>query len=402
MKSWISDTYLGLSSKLKTTIVFFFIAAVLGFSMRLMQAGWISIHFKNILHTHSHIALLGWLYNVSLIILQYVIIKKQKTGLNIAFWLSQITFLGMMFSFPFQGYSAISITFSTLYLFCTYYLVYVLFKETRNWENKYVAKWIRWSSVYLVLSSIGPFALGFIMAKGLADTYWYKLSIYWFLHFLYNGFFLLVVFAFIFSKLKNIQQSKRIFRWMNISIIPSYALSVLWLEPNQFWYMGALIAVVLQLGAFILLLKEKSIYKVFYNTWSKKIVVWAVIAYGLKVLFQVIAIHPLIQSFLMDTVSYSVIGFIHLVMLGFFTLFYISIFIENKWIPLSALTNWGVCLLLIGIVGSEVLLFIQSISIYFELFQIPQFFNILMGVSILMPIGIGLMVWEVFRIRKIV
>lgn len=402
MKSWISDWYIGQSSKLKTTIVFFFIAAALGLSMRLMHTGWITIHFKNILHTHSHIALLGWLYNASLLLLQYVIIKKRNTGLNVAFWLSQLTFVGMMFSFPFQGYAAVSITFSTLYLFCTYYLVYVLFKETRNWEDIYVAKWIRWGGFYLILSSIGPYALGFIMAKGLANTYWYKLAIYWFLHFLYNGFFLMVVFAFVYKQVGKLQHSKKVYQWMNLSIIPSFALSVLWLEPHVFLYIGALIATILQLAAFVFLLKEKSIYSAFSTIWGKKLVIWSVVAYALKVLFQVLAVHPLIQSFLMETVSYSVIGFIHLVMLGFFTLFYISVFIEKKWLPQTRFTQIGIRVLLIGIISSEALLFAQSISIYFELFQIPQFFKMLMGVSVLMPIGVGFLVWEIFRVKKIV
>lgn len=397
MKSWISGWYTGLASKLKVTLVFFFIAAVLGLSMRLMHAGWISIHFKNILHTHSHIALLGWLYNVALIVLQYVIFQKTKSKINLAFWLSQITFLGMMFSFPFQGYAAISITFSTLYLFCTYYLVYVLYRETQNLENRYVAKLIRWSGIYLIFSSIGPYALGLIMAKGLADTHWYKLAIYWFLHFLYNGFFLLVVFAFVFDQLRGLKYSKQVFQWMNLSIIPSFALSVLWLEPHTIWYIIALIAAILQLLVFGLLIKQKEIVQFWKNSWAQKVFIFSVLAYTLKVVFQVTAVLPVIQTFLMDTVSYAVIGFIHLVMLGFFTLFFLAVLIEKQWLKMNLFNQIGVSLLTIGIIGSEILLFAQSIAVYFQVFQIPQYFQMLMGISTLMPIGIGLMTVEVLR-----
>lgn len=397
MKSWISGWYTGLASKLKVTLVFFFIAAVLGLSMRLMHAGWLSIHFKNILHTHSHIALLGWLYNVALIVLQYVIFRKTKSKINLAFWLSQITFLGMMFSFPFQGYAAISITFSTLYLFCTYYLVYTLFKETKNGENRNVAQLIGWSGVYLIFSSIGPYALGFIMAKGLADTYWYKLAIYWFLHFLYNGFFLLVVFAFVFEQLKDLKQSKRIFQWMNCSIIPSFALSVLWLEPHILIYLIAFIAAMLQLLAFGLLARQNKVIQLWNIPWAKAVFILSVAAYTLKVIFQVLAVHPEIQTFLMETVSYSVIGFIHLVMLGFFTLFFLAVLIEKQWLEMTVFNQVGLGLLIIGIIGSEILLFGQSIAVYFEAFQIAQYFKMLMGISTLMPIGIGLMMVEVLR-----
>ncbi|UTW64817.1 hypothetical protein KFE94_08965 [bacterium SCSIO 12643] len=397
MKSWISGWYIGLASKLKVTLVFFFIAAVLGLSMRLMHAGWISIHFKNILHTHSHIALLGWLYNVALIVLQYVIFRKTNSKIDLAFWLSQITFLGMMFSFPFQGYAAISITFSTLYLFCTYYLVYVLYRETQNLENRYVAKLIRWSGIYLIFSSIGPYALGFIMAKGLADTHWYKLTIYWFLHFLYNGFFLLVVYAFVFDQLRGLKYSKQVFKWMNLSIIPSFALSVLWLEPHTIWYFIALIAAILQLLVLGLLIKQKEIVQFWKNSWAQKVFIFSVLAYTLKVVFQVTAVLPAIQTFLMETVSYAVIGFIHLVMLGFFTLFFLAVLIEKQWLQMTPFNKVGLSLLIIGIIGSEILLFGQSIVVYFEVLQIPEYFQMLMAISTLMPIGIGLMMVEVLR-----
>ena len=350
------------------------------------------------MHTHSHIALLGWLFNASLIILQYTLFKESKGAFNRIFWLSQLTFIGMLFSFPFEGYGLFSITFSTLYLFCSYYLVYLLFKKSKS-LSFYAAKFTRWGGIYLVLSSLGPFALGFIMAKGLEDTFWYKLSIYWFLHFLYNGFFMFIVFAFLAKRINNVLRLKKIFIYMNLSVIPLYALSILWLAPNFLFYLIAIIASLLQLFAFVLVLKCKSLKQSWLSIVSQKLLYFVVIAYALKILFQVLASFKFSQTYLMETSSYSIIGFVHLVMLGIFTLFFLAAFIEEKYVAETKFLKSGIIILLAGIILSEFLLFSQSITIYRLKNSIENYNDILFWVSALMPVGITLIVIAVFNKR---
>ena len=373
------------------------IAASLGLTLRMIQAGLIPGHFKHLMHTHSHIALLGWLYNASLIILQYTIFKKKEGAFNTVFWLSQITFLGMMFSFPFQGYAFASITFSTLYLFCSYYLVYILFKEIKQIENPQVKSFVKWGAFYLILSSFGPFSLGFIMAKGLIDTFWYKLSIYWFLHFLYNGFFVFVVFGYLLHKLHSHVNQKAIFWLMNLSVIPIYFLSTLWLDPNFSLYTVALIGSLFQLVAFVLLLKGKKILSLFNHSWTRFVFLLTLVVYALKMFFQIFSVAPSVQQFLSDTVAYSIIGFIHLVMLGFFTLLFLIIFVQEKYITLSSTFKMGLALLITGIILSEVLLFAQSVAFHFQYFTIPNFHTLIFYASALMPVGIVFLVISAFR-----
>lgn len=377
-----------MKAKIRVTFIFLLIAALAGLTLRLIQSGVPLYNYKYLLHTHSHIALLGWLYNASLLILQYSLYKESKGVLNKVFWVSQLTFIGMMFSFPFEGYGLFSITFSTLYLFCSYYLVYQLFKKSKG-LSYYAAKFTRWGGIYLVLSSIGPFALGFIMAKGLQDTFWYKLSIYWFLHFLYNGFFMFIVFAFLAKRINNVLRLKKIFNYMNLSIIPLYILSILWLEPNLLFYIIAIIASLLQLFAFVLVLKCKSMRLSWLNKVSQKLLIFVVAAYALKILFQVLASFKFSQSFLLETSSYSIIGFVHLVMLGIFTLFFLAAFIEEKFISVTKVIKGGIVLLLLGIVLSELLLFSQSIMIYTFKSSIANYSSLLLWISALMPIGIA-------------
>lgn len=349
------------------------------------------------MHTHSHIALLGWLYNVSLIILQYTIYKDSKGIFNRIFWLSQLTFIGMLFSFPFEGYGLFSITFSTLYLFCSYYLVYHLFKKKGDNIDFYARKFIRWGGVYLVISSIGPFALGYIMANQLQDTFWYKLSIYWFLHFLYNGFFMFIVFAYLAKRIGNILRLKKIFILMNLSVIPLFALSVLWLEPDLIFYIIALFGSLLQLIAFILVMKCESLNSSWINKMSRKILFFVLAAYGLKITFQFLASFKFSQLFLLETSSYSIIGYIHLVMLGFFTLFFLAVFIEEKILPESKIVKIGIKIFIAAVLLSEILLFSQSISTYLFKQSIANYSTWLFWISAFMPIGITLIVVDAMK-----
>ena len=132
------------------------------------------------------------------------------------------------------------------------------------------------------------------MAKGLAETFWFKLSIYWFLHFLYNGFFTLIIFAFVLNKLPNTAQTNTISWLMRFSVIPLYALSVLWLDPHFSIYGIALVGSLFQLVAFGLLVYQQKINSLFQQKWTRLLLHLSVVSYALKSVFQVLAVIPAI------------------------------------------------------------------------------------------------------------
>ncbi len=128
--------------KTKTIIAFAYllIAATFGLLMRISIIEDLGINYKHFLHTHSHIALLGWLYNLAFIFITYYFFKSSIKKFNRIFWVSQITFLGMLFSFPFQGYAFWSITFSTLYLFASYWLIFEIFRSSKSLKSEFKQK----------------------------------------------------------------------------------------------------------------------------------------------------------------------------------------------------------------------------------------------------------------------
>ena len=391
-----------MKNKLRITLIFLLIAALFGLTLRLMHANTMFYNYKYLLHTHSHIALLGWVYNAALIVLQYFIFKENDRAFNRIFWISQITFIGMLFSFPFEGYGLFSITFSTLYLFSSYYLVYELFKQSKFLQSRYAMRFIQWGGVYLVLSSIGPFALGAIMANDMKETIWYKLSIYWFIHFLYNGFFVFIVFAYLLHRFENLKNQKRIFQLMNFSVIPLFGLSILWTKPAFPFYLLAFLGAILQFVAFSFPIGNWKLFELKNKGLSFKLFGIALFAYGLKMIFQIGASFDSVQTFLNNTVSTSIIGYLHLVMLGFFTLFFLAVFIQHRFLKINGLLKTGIWLLIIGILLSESLLFGQSIGNYFLKTTIYNYNDWLFLASAIMPVGILLIVVQGLRTTNLI
>ena len=89
----------------------------------------------------------------------------------------------MFISFPIQGYAFISISFSTLFLFASYWFVWKVFRvlKEKNLTHYTSVKFLKASLWYLVISSVGPWSLGPIMALGFAHEAIYYNSIYFFL-----------------------------------------------------------------------------------------------------------------------------------------------------------------------------------------------------------------------------
>ena len=163
------------------------IAALIGLLLRSYFVWPQAFNFRFMLHAHSHAMLLAWLLGALILIIyqQWEIKLSQST--KILFNGLALSVVGMLCSFPFQGYAAISISFSTLHLWLSYALFYRLFRALKNRGPS--AKLLRTGILLFYLSSLGPYCLGPLMANEMQSSPWYDQAIYFYLHFLYNGSF---------------------------------------------------------------------------------------------------------------------------------------------------------------------------------------------------------------------
>ena len=105
---------------------------------------------KSLQHSHSHFAFAGWVSH-SLITLLIAFLQKHDTLQKIAFKKYNLILIAnlicsyvMLISFIMQGYGAISITFSTLSIFVSYWFTFVFFKDCKQLETPSIAtEWFK-------------------------------------------------------------------------------------------------------------------------------------------------------------------------------------------------------------------------------------------------------------------
>lgn len=381
------------ASRIKIARTFFILSAIYGLILRWYHISSFPIAYKNILQAHSHVTFLGWGFLAVISIIGLVFYPKillKSTYLKWLFSIMTITLFGMLISFPLQGYKLFSIVFLSVFLVVSYlYLLhmFVVLKTIKSLGSKYVKTGI----MYYLISSLAIWTVAIITIKfGKIDLYFN--AVYFYLHFLYNGFFVFVLFGLLIKYFENnqINISNHIlvrFYWLtNIALIPAYALSLLWnIMPSYVYYIGYF-AVTLQL---ISLIYFFSISKVLFNSINSKhiksIAYFVMISYGLKIILQFFSAFPNIIGIAIKFKSYFVIGYLHLFTLGFMSMFIILLL---KLFPKKQLSKVGINLLMLGIFLSEILLFSQGAMLFFEEFGIPKINIWLFIVSILMPLGL--------------
>ena len=286
------------------------------------------IQYKFLVHAHSHLALLGWVYGgFFTLILSLFIPAKDSRRFNHLFWWMQVSLVGMLISFPLQGYAASSITFSTIFGVTTYIFSWWVFRRLQG-NHDVSAQFLRHALLFLVVSSLGPYGLGYFKAMGLKSTHWFPNSIYFYLHFLYNGFFLWALGAWACKRLEQkgipLSISKVEINLLSLSTWLTFCLSVLWMEPSWSWYVGGIIGSILQLwilGKWLIIKSGKIMEQAELNSASRWIALFIGGIILIKLISQILSAYPAVTAWIHSAPMFTVIGYIHLIMLGILTPF---------------------------------------------------------------------------------
>lgn len=380
----------------------FFIAALMGLLLRLLYVSPIEIvNYQFLLHGHSHVAMLGWVYLMIYSLMVHFFIpkeKQQKPVYNRLFWVTEIAVIGMMFRFPVEGYALFSIVFSTLHIFCSYYFCRLVWKDahTDSLPEKLL---LRTALFFMILSTLGVWCLGpAVGLLGKASAF-YQIAIQFFLHFQFNGWFLFAVLALFFHQLKVIINEKQFRLFYNLLVaatILTLALPVSWyLNHAVFYWMNSL-GVVLQLGAFVMFVKIiKPHFKTFFSVLQpieKTVYGFALFSLGLKIGIQLVVLIPGLDQ-ISHQIRNFVIGYIHLTMLGIITGFLLGFALQNKLVNgKNSMICWGIQLFLLGFVATEMLLFLQGGYFFFDQGQLPGYQQKLFIASISLPAGLLMLI----------
>jgi len=393
-----TNTLLNLKKYTTVALSYFFVVSFLGLLLRFFTVVPINLNFEYILHTHSHTSLLGWLYlGLTLIIYKTFLEQAQVPKLKKRiFIISNISFLGMLVSFPFQGYGLFSIAFSSLYLLASYWFTWFAIKYVpEELKNNFSWKLARAGLFYLVISSLGTWGIAPISATVGLDSFWFNNSLYFFLHFLYSGFFFLTLISVLFRILekRKVKFSSKLqdkfYVHLNMGIVLSYFLSVIWTKPPVIFYLLGIVGAVYQLYGYyllykILLPKKASIMRVFPK-YSFFLLKFAAVLLAVRVFMQLISGIPYFTELAFEFKGF-IIGYLHMVFLGIITPVLLVFLAHFKMIRLP---KNAINLLLFTLIITEIMIFYQAAAYWLKL---PLFFSynhFLTAFSCLFPIAIG-------------
>lgn len=360
------------------------------------EIGWLD--YRNMMHGHSHVAMLGWAYLALYSLIWYRFIpkgKREKPVYSGLFWFTQITVLGMMVSFPIQGYGAVSITFSTLHILASYTFCYLVWRDHQT-KHPAVALLLKTALVLLVISTIGVWSLGPLALSGGRSSTLYQLAIQFYLHFQFHGWFTLAILALLLDILTkgytmNGKAFKRFYSLLLTSVVLTYGLVLAWGSGGAFPLVINGLGVVFQLVALMLFFRliRDSIGEYFLQAspMVRAIYRFGLISWILKVIIQSAVLVPSV-AVVSFTIRSFMIGFIHLTMLGFVSGFLFALLFGSGALAENRLAFAGMMAFIAGFALTELLLFVQGLFYWFQWGQVPAYYESLFGSSVLLPLGI--------------
>jgi len=306
--------WIRISSYPRWAVVNFLILTILGILLRWMHLAAVpGVNYMFLLHAHSHFAFAGWVF-LAIVILIAGTFSSDKTSTRAfkrIFILTLIASFGMLISFFLQGYKAVSISFSTLFIFISYYAAYTILKNNSLKEafNPLSRALIKASLAFLCLSSLGPFALGPLAAAGLKANPLYQNSIYFYLHFQMNGWMLFAVLGLLSnSYLKNMILSKGERLWLHLfigSTFPLFFIFTLWSKPPYWINLIAVAGATVNFISWIKLLSAGKRHIVTLPLFVRL----AILAITLKIFFQILVCIPAVGYWVFSS-RYIIIGYI--------------------------------------------------------------------------------------------
>ncbi len=363
------------SGWVKITLIWLIITGLLGSLLRLYPFYQIDkVPFPFLLHGHSHVAFLGWIFNAFfiLIVANVLLTKENRTFYHRLFIALQVTVAGMLILFPLYGYNAVTISISTVHTAITIVFAIRYFRFQKRILTseglEAVNLSLKIALIFMLISAAGPLFLAPISILGMKDTIWYNLAIYFYLHFQYNGWFFFAMTALFFLILSQHHVAipgkySRRFIWLNAAgTVPAYALSVLWISPPWWIYALSITGTGMQLFTLfylyrILKVRRKELAHLFQSRNIRALFILVLVALILRNIFQFTGSFPDL-SFITNTHRLVIIAFLHLIFLGMITPFLMGMFMQYGWVEANSRNSTvGILLFLTGMITTELLLF---------------------------------------------
>ncbi len=371
----------------KISLINFFVVSILGLIMRYKIAfDFPYFDQKFLQHAHSHFAFIAWISQSLYLLLIYYLYKTESSinfrKYNRLLIINTIASYCMMIAFMFKGYHYSSIFFTNVLIIISIIFSYSFYKDThKNKLYKSINRWFYTSFLFNILSNIGTFSLAYMMITGVFNQKVQLASIYFYLHFQYNAWFLFVcigMFLFHFKDHVNLKIQNWLFFIFTVCTIPNYFLSILFYKLPSFLLIIVIITSIAQLLMYLLLFRKFKTQKTpsYYYLIFKLIA----LAFLFKLILQVSSTIPYI-SHLAYSLRSIVIAYLHLALLviisGFIIYLLFDLVLKHKSIYVYILYSLILINeLLLGLQGFSGIFYIHIKSLGIILFIVSAIISI--------------------------
>lgn len=375
------------------------LVAVLGVIMRYKTGFEFRIFDQKYLqHGHSHFAFAGWVSQTIMVLMVGMLHRDLMPGIikkyNILLGLNLVTAFGMLFSFVAQGYGPFSIFFSAASILTAFYFAFHYYQDLKANTHVLQKKWFNAALLFNLLSTLGTAALVYMIVTKNLREYPYLSSVYWYLHFQYNGWFFMAcmgLFAHYYHVKMNVAApiSPLVFQLFSLSVIPAYGLSVLWLNLPVVAYLLVILSALAQVLGWTLLLhtlvKARFLKNSGADAISRVLFLFIATALSIKLLLQAASVIPELNTLVFGFRN-IVIAYLHLILLAIISVALITFSYASGVMRNNSLSIAGIKIFIAGIFLNELALAIQGVA-SFSYIAIPKINETLFGISLILLTG---------------
>lgn len=356
---------------------------------------------KLLLHGHSHFAFVGWITMALMsLLLMYLskygiqdIYKKYKPILI----MNLIAAYGMLFSYPLEGNGIFSLSFSILSILTSYLFALLFWKDLNRIPTKSNAHlWFKAALIFNVISSVGEFGLLWMIVNRVIHQNWYLSTVYFYLHFQYNGWFFFACMGLLvdlFSFLQTVTSKLKMIFWLFCSAcVPAYFLSALWMPIPTWVFVLVVLSAIAQVIAWVLFIRtvfeNLKLIRTKISKIGLNILLLSSVALTIKLLLQLGSTYPPLSQ-LAFGFRPIVVGYLHLVLLGVITLFIFGYMISENFIQVNNSCKSGIIIFILGVFLNELLLMLQGAA-GLDYHVVPYSNEMLLAAALIMFTGICL------------
>jgi hypothetical protein len=332
---------------------------------------------------------------------------QKKSSTNIYFFIFNFIAFVSALSFIFSGYSIFSIVTLVIFLLISYLGLLQLFIGIKSNNNFPLSTFtIRAGIVFYFVSSISTWILPVLILTGLKKTPFYYYNIYFYLHFLFNGFITFMILAlFLYqtrkenAKLKSNINKNLIIVFASGTIL-TFSGSLLWNKvPLVFNYLN-FAGAVMMLILLIYFTGLVRLYQCRSGFTEKALFNVAYISLLIKVLMQTIQSFPYFAEASYMLKSQLIVGYMHLVTLGFISSFLISYAFRIGLIKNNNINSFFAYSFILSVVLTELSLFLHGSLMLSGIYLLSPYINILMFIfSIPLVLSIAFLLTGLLRTK---